>query len=249
MRLFLFIAILIFTQAVQASKVAIIIDDIGYRQTDEAVLSLPNSITLSVLPHTPLGETLAQHAHKQGHEIMLHVPMQALNGKTLGPGGLTNQMNEFEFKQQLDSAFNSVPFAVGVNNHMGSLLTQLDEPMQWLMESLKQRQGYFIDSVTTRYTRAGSTADTIGIPSLRRQIFLDNDTSTTGLEKQFQQLITLAHQQGRVVAIAHPYPETIDFLNKNLHRLSSQGITLVNASQLLPYTIAQQPGSATTRLK
>ncbi|WP_394204153.1 divergent polysaccharide deacetylase family protein [Shewanella waksmanii] len=250
MRLFFFLAILIFTTSVQASKVALIIDDIGYRQTDEAVLSLPNKITLSVLPHTPLGETLAKNGHQQGHEIMLHIPMQALNGKKLGPGGLTNQMSEYEFKQQIDAAFNSIPYAVGVNNHMGSLLTQLDEPMQWLMENLKHRQGYFIDSVTTRYTRAGAKADHIGIPTLRRQVFLDNDTSKAGLERQFNHLISLAHHQGQVVAIAHPYPETIEFLQNNLSRLKENGIHLVNASELLPYRIAQQPtNSATTRLK
>lgn len=138
-----------------AAQIALIIDDIGYRHTDQAVLALPSTVTLSVLPHTPLGEELANAGHKKGHEIMLHLPMQALNGKALGLGGLTNTMTEAQIRASVVDAINSVPFAKGANNHMGSLLTQLDEPMLWVMETLKQKHLYFIDSMTTRFTKAG----------------------------------------------------------------------------------------------
>lgn len=239
MRFLIFVFTLIFPGShVNAAKVAIIIDDIGYRQSDEAVLTLPNNITLSVLPHTPLGSSVAHIAHERGYEVMLHLPMQALNGKKLGPGGITNDMSEMDVKQTINQAFENIPFAKGANNHMGSLLTQLDEPMLWVMESLKQKRLYFVDSITTRYTKAGSTADKLGIPRLKRQIFLDNDVSQAGLEQQFERLIALALRQGQVVAIAHPHPETIEYLKQNLPRLQQAGISLVKVSELLPYKIA-----------
>ncbi|WP_299795835.1 divergent polysaccharide deacetylase family protein [uncultured Shewanella sp.] len=237
---------------VEASQVAIIIDDIGYRQSDEAVLSLPNNVTLSVLPHTPLGTEVAKTAHDKGYEIMLHLPMQALNGKLLGPGGLTNTMDESELKATLARALDNVPYAKGANNHMGSLLTQLDEPMQWVMESLKQRELYFVDSMTTRFTKASGKAELLGIPLLRRQVFLDNDISDSGLEASFKRLMSLAHKQGQVVVIAHPYPETIKFLNENLPRLEKAGIELVKTSYLLPYNLANKEkkgGAASVRLR
>ncbi|MCT8988325.1 divergent polysaccharide deacetylase family protein [Shewanella phaeophyticola] len=215
-----------------AAKLAIIIDDIGYRLTDEAALTLPANITLSVLPHTPLGQKLANDGHEKGHEIMLHLPMQALNGKALGHGGLTNDMSETQIKQQLQAAFKSIPFAKGANNHMGSLLTQMDDPMLWVMQSLKQQQLFFVDSVTTKYTKASDTANQLGVPLLRRHVFLDNDVSQRGLEKQFNQIIERTKQQGKLVAIAHPYPETIQFLRANLTRLEANGIVLVQTSQL-----------------
>ncbi|QFU25049.1 divergent polysaccharide deacetylase family protein [Shewanella eurypsychrophilus] len=253
MRIFIFfIALAVCTTYVNAAQVAIIIDDIGYRQSDEAVLSLPDNITLSVLPHTPLGSSVAQRAHSKGYEVMLHLPMQALNGKKLGPGGITNIMSESEVKNTIRLAFESVPFAKGANNHMGSLMTQLEEPMQWVMETLKQKELYFVDSMTTRYTKAGEAADRLGIPQLKRQVFLDNDVSTASLERQFTQLMALAHRQGQVVAIAHPYPETIAYLKHNLPRLHKSGIRLVKTSELLPYRIANKENkgkSATIRLK
>ncbi|QYJ86165.1 divergent polysaccharide deacetylase family protein [Shewanella mesophila] len=245
MRLLLLLAFILIVSPTKAAQVAIIIDDIGYRQTDTAVLSLPSSITLSVLPHTPLGKEIALLANDNGHEIMLHLPMQALNGKKQGPGGLTNKMNEQEFKQTIDSALGSIPNVRGVNNHMGSLLTQMNEQMIWLMESLKQQDTYFVDSATTRYTKAGEMANKLGVPQLKRQIFLDNDVSETALEYQFQRLIKLANNEGQVVVIAHPYPETIRFLQSNLKRLEQQGLTLVKTSQLLPYQLAQKESKVT----
>nr|WP_223296546.1 divergent polysaccharide deacetylase family protein [Shewanella pealeana] len=219
--------------SVFASQIAIIIDDIGYRQSDKAVLSLPANITLSILPHTPLGKDLASKAYIQGNEILVHLPMQALNGKTIGPGALTNTMSEIKFKAQVEDSINSVPHASGANNHMGSFLTQLNEPMRWVMESLRQHNIYFIDSMTTKYTRAGIVAESMGIPILRREIFLDNDRSQSGLEKQFKHAISLAHAKGKIVVIAHPYPETIAFLTKNLQRLANANIELVHTSQLV----------------
>ncbi|MCE9680500.1 divergent polysaccharide deacetylase family protein [Shewanella sp. AS1] len=241
MRLLLLLAFIFISVHSHAAQVSIIIDDIGYRQTDEAVLSLPSSVTLSVLPHTPLGKKIAKQASAKGHEIMLHLPMQALNGKKLGPGGLTNQMGEEEFKQTLSDAFNSIENVRGVNNHMGSLLTQMEQPMGWLMQTLKQQDNYFVDSVTTRYSKAGEMALKYGVPLMRREIFLDNDVSEKALEKQFKQILKLAKSQNHVIVIGHPYPETIAFLNKNLSRLSSESLSLVKTSALLPYRIAQQP--------
>ncbi|MBB1268493.1 divergent polysaccharide deacetylase family protein [Shewanella sp. SR44-3] len=233
--LYIFLGLL-FIQPVFAAKLAIIIDDIGYRQTDEAVLSLPNTITLSVLPHTPLGQKLAQDGHNNGHEIMLHLPMQALNGKELGPGGLTNDMTEQQIKQQLYYAVSSIPFAKGANNHMGSLLTQMRDPMRWVMQSLKQNNLYFVDSMTTRFTKAADSAQSLGVPTLKRQVFLDNDVSEVALQRQFNLIMAMAKKDKQVIAIAHPYPETVHFLKANLHRLEQAGIELVHTSHLLPPT-------------
>ncbi len=240
MRLLLIFILTCLAPSVTAAQLSIIIDDIGYRYTDKAVLLLPNSVTLAVLPHTPQGKKIALSASEQGHEIMLHLPMQSLNGKKLGPGGLTNQMTEQEFKLAVTDALDSIPNVRGVNNHMGSLLTQLPDHMTWLMEILKSRNNYFVDSITTRYSKAADIAQKQGIPLLKRAVFLDNDISDKALERQFQQAMDLAKQNGQAVMIAHTYPESIAFLNNNLERLTSNGVRLVKISEQLPYQLAQK---------
>lgn len=80
-------------------------------------------------------------------------------------------MSEAQIRDTVIDAIDSVPFAKGANNHMGSLLTQLDDPMLWIMETLKQKQLYFVDSMTTRFTKAGDKADQLGVPLLKLQLF------------------------------------------------------------------------------
>ncbi|MBE8168009.1 MAG: divergent polysaccharide deacetylase family protein, partial [Shewanella sp.] len=151
-----------------SAQVAIIIDDVGYKQSDRKVLSLPPQITLSILPFTPLATELAEQAHQQGHEIMLHFPMQSLNGKRLGIGGIDNSMTKQQICLAIEQAISSIPQVKGLNNHMGSLLTQLEMPMSWIMEILNRHQLYFIDSSTTRYTKARTIADHFDVPNLKR---------------------------------------------------------------------------------
>lgn len=215
-----------------SAQVAIIIDDVGYKQSDRKVLSLPPQITLSILPFTPLATELAEQAHQQGHEIMLHFPMQSLNGKRLGIGGIDNSMTKQQICLAIEQAISSIPQVKGLNNHMGSLLTQLEMPMSWIMEILNRHQLYFIDSSTTRYTKARTIADHFDVPNLKREIFLDNDLSYKGLEKQFETILTAAKHKQKVVVIAHPHKQTIAFLNANLHRLTQAGIELVPTSAL-----------------
>lgn len=216
-------------------KVAIIIDDIGYRKTDANVLQLPSNITLSILPHTPYGKDLAEQGHTANHEIMLHIPMEAENGKLLGPGGLTSDMDEAMIRENLRKAFDEVPFAVGINNHMGSLLTSLHQPMSWVMKFIKEQNVIFIDSATSSKSKAGTIAKELGVPTLARSIFLDNNLEHAYIAQQFSYLIKRAKRHKIAIAIAHPHPETIESIKRLLPLLSKQGIELVTISQLFKH--------------
>ncbi len=216
------------------AKVAIIIDDIGYRTTDEAALNLPGALTYAILPHTPFGLALAQRANQADKDVILHIPMEAENGKKLGPGALISSMDEQAIRASLQASFDEIPFAIGINNHMGSKLTQLYSPMVWTMRYLRDHQLIFIDSVTTNHSKARRLARHFGVPNLSRHLFLDNELSESYISGQFAQLITQAKKYKRVVAIAHPHPETIQVLSYLLPQLAMHDIDLVGVSELLP---------------
>jgi polysaccharide deacetylase 2 family uncharacterized protein YibQ len=217
----------------QNAQVAIIIDDIGYRQSDAAVLTLPGKITYAILPHTPYGKTLAQQAYNQDDDVILHIPMEAENGKKLGPGALTTHMNEQAIRTVLSLAFAEIPFALGINNHMGSKLTKLYNPMTWTMRFLKERDLFFVDSVTTGRTKAERIANKLGVPTTHRQFFLDNELNSDYIDQQFLQLIEYAQQHKSVVAIAHPHPETVIALKRLIPLLAQLEIDLVPISSLI----------------
>ncbi|PCI52911.1 MAG: hypothetical protein COB45_11560 [Gammaproteobacteria bacterium] len=235
---FLFIILsfttLLSTASAQAkpARIAIVIDDIGYRETDKHALLLPGAITYSILPHTPYGKALAMEANASHREVLLHIPMEAENGKKLGPGALTSAMNKAEIYASLGESLAEVPFAIGINNHMGSHLTQLVKPMSWTMGFLKQHHLLFLDSKTSPYSKASIIAQKLGVPVKGRHIFLDNQLTESYINKQFQALIEYAQTQNVAIAIAHPHPETIQALQHLIPTLQQQNIELVPLSAL-----------------
>jgi hypothetical protein len=205
-------------------------------------------VTLALLPHTPFAAQLANAAQRRGKEIMLHLPMQAATPEPLGPGALTLDMTELRFRRVLQQGLASVPHVVGVNNHMGSLLTRHPGAMQWLMEELRERQLYFIDSRTTAQTVAESLALENGVATSRRHVFLDASPDEQAVRSEFKRWLKLARRQGQAIAIGHPYPATLRVLAEKLPQLAKLGVELVPASQLTTHNKRSEPWRASSSL-
>ncbi|MFT4763202.1 MAG: polysaccharide deacetylase 2 family uncharacterized protein YibQ [Oleispira sp.] len=219
---------------VHSAQLVIIIDDIGNNyQLGNAMVELKGPLTLAFLPHTPYAKKLANKAYLQQKEIILHAPMENTVKAALGPGALTQALTETELKQSLKKSIASIPHVQGMNNHMGSALTQNKKAMTWVMETLQTEQLYFVDSLTSPNSVAYQQAIKHQLPALRRHIFLDNDKSLEALTRQWNKALRIAHNTGRAILIGHPYTESHAFLAKQLPKLAAKGIELIPASQLL----------------
>lgn len=216
--------------------ISIIIDDLGEQLVaGKQAIALPGQITYAFLPHTGYAARLAELAHQQNKEVMLHMPMQAIGENRLGSGGLTLDMSHNDFLSALKSSLDSVPHISGLNNHMGSLLTQHPGHMTWLMEALSSEHDhlYFVDSRTTDHTIAHQIATEYKVPTISRNVFLDNSRDEVAISRQFERLIKQAEQNGTAVAIGHPYAETLAFLQKALPTLEQRGIELISTSMII----------------
>jgi len=237
-RRFLFIIVLLLSCNLQANSfkptIAIIIDDIGYQKSDFKLIDLPYALTFSVLPHTPYGQRTARYAFSRQRDVMLHMPMQSTHHTAEELGTLSQHMTKQQVQHSLQTALADIPYAIGINNHMGSLFTELEQHMAWTMEYLQHRHLFFVDSLTTPRSTADKYASEYGVTSLSRHVFLDNEQTEDAISKQFDQLIRLAKSGRPAIAIGHPYPETYNFLRKHLPLLKQQGIQLVGISKLLP---------------
>ncbi len=221
--------------------VAIIIDDLGYKKKhDMRAIQLPGNVTYAFLPHTPYIKDMAVSVHEQGHEIMLHLPMQSTEPFFLGPGALTNEMTEQEFKQSIIKSIHSIPHVKGVNNHMGSLMTSQKESMIWLMDELSKTDLFFVDSRTSVETVAEQSANLYKIKNTRRNVFLDHELNRPAIEFQFDRLIKLAKKNGSAVAIGHPFNITLDVLEEKIPQLEAAGIQLIKVSELIDKQFTQQ---------
>jgi len=220
----------------QRPRIAIIIDDLGYeRAAGERAIALPGPLTYAILPGTPRAEYLADRAHAAGKDVLLHLPLQPTSGdEASDPGSLLLDMTHGEFVDAFRENLASVPHAIGVNNHRGSLLTQHPGHMSWLMEEISDHQRFFfVDSYTTADSVALDIAFEKGVPSVKRDVFLDPDLEPATLHREFARLKSLAAKQGFAVGIGHPYPTTLQFLESALEELNADGYELVNVSSLV----------------
>ncbi|MGB5257790.1 MAG: divergent polysaccharide deacetylase family protein [Woeseiaceae bacterium] len=231
----LLLVVSVTAQAEQA-RVAIIIDDLGYRlDAGRRAIALPGPVAFAVLPGTPRAVTLARWAHEQGKEVLLHLPLQAnSDDKDQEPIGIDLDMSRERLALTFERALSSVPHVIGVNGHKGSLLTRHPGHMQWLMEEIRARDNlFFVDSYTTAHSVALQMATEAGVSAVRRDVFLDPDPSPETVLRQFERMKLLARKRGLVVAIGHPYDATLELLEKELPKLAEQGIKLVSISELI----------------
>ncbi|MFB4392534.1 MULTISPECIES: divergent polysaccharide deacetylase family protein [unclassified Pseudomonas] len=209
---------------------SIVIDDLGQNvERDRRTLALPGPVTMAIMPDTPHATEFARQAHKAGRTVILHMPMDPATGPYAWHPGTPLE----ELARRLDAALAKVPFAAGINNHMGSRMTAQREPMTWLMGELQRRQLFFVDSRTSAATVAAAEAQAQGLAHVSRDVFLDDVRTAEAITAQLQQGIALARRQGSAVLIGHPYPQTLEVLEKQMPRLKSQGIELIGLQQMI----------------
>jgi polysaccharide deacetylase 2 family uncharacterized protein YibQ len=217
-------------------RLAIILDDVAADpEAVEAIFSLHYPLTLSILPNHPHSIRTAEEAHRRGYQVMLHLPMASRANEHPEFQELRPGMSAAEISSALNAMLNSVPYAVGVNNHQGSLATSNPRLMANLMPALRNRNLFFIDSRTTAATVAYDTAQSAGVHSAFRNVpFLDDVQEIGAIRRQLELAAKDARERGQAIAIGHPHPETLRALSEFLPEAEAQGIKLVYASDLVP---------------
>ncbi|HVN70509.1 MAG TPA: divergent polysaccharide deacetylase family protein [Desulfomonilia bacterium] len=214
-------------------KVAIIIDDMGQdMDVTRRLCAIDANLTFSVLPYETHTEQVALYLHKQGKEVLLHLPMEG-NGKNPGLGAIYHDTNPEEARKILKESLEKVPMADGVNNHMGSVVTQNEAIMKALFADIKDHGLFFIDSLTTGKSICASVATEMNLPFQVRDVFLDNEQSYPYIARQLDELVTIARRHGQAIAICHPHPVTVEVLVHEVPRLNEKGIEVVRASRLI----------------
>lgn len=215
------------------------------RVRGERAIRLPADLTYAFIPGTSHSIRLARMANREGKEVMLHLPMANTHNQPLGDFALTTDLSRQDFSQTFEAAMNRVPFASGINNHMGSALTQQPMAMQWLMQSVKKHRLFFVDSRTTPLTVASEIAQQANIRTASRDVFLDNVRTSYEIDRQFRRLLSKAERNRTAIAIGHPYEATIDYLEAVIPILAAENIRIVPVSEIIKMRLASQQLAAT----
>jgi polysaccharide deacetylase 2 family uncharacterized protein YibQ len=215
-------------------RIAVVIDDLGHDVAELRPLEgLGVPVTYSVLPYEDQTPQVVAELRRRKAEILLHLPMQPKNGENPGPGALLEGMSDGELKEKTEAALAAVPGAVGVNNHMGSLLSAEEGPMTTVLEVLADRGLFFLDSRTSAETVGYKVAVGLGVPAAERQVFLDGESTPEAIHEQFQRLLAVARARGSAIAIGHPHPETLAALLREVPKAKAEGFEFVPVSYLL----------------
>ena len=217
------------------SRIALIIDDIGFsRARLQHFLDLNIPLTFAVLPQLPNSDKFAKMIYNKGHEVMLHQPMEPYNSeKDPGPGAIYINDDFSRITRIMAENIANIPFAVGVNNHMGSKFTEHPEKLSQALTVIKKKNMFFIDSLTSYRSKAYMTAVASKVPAAKSNRFIDNIPEKSKISSQLHKLARQATQRDYAIGIGHPYPATAAGIKEFVEKLDLTRYSLVYASCLL----------------
>jgi len=214
--------------------IAIVIDDLGNDAArTNAAIALPANVTMSFLPYPPRSLELSRRAHLAGHEVIVHLPMQPLGNENPGERALKVGLPSDELQRRLGWSLSRVAEYHGVNNHMGSRFSTSRADLLPVMRELKARGLFFLDSRTTEKTQVEHVAREVGVLTGGRDIFIDDERSAAAIAQQLAHIEDFARKSGNVIAIGHPYPETLSALSKWTKTIKERGFRLAPLREVL----------------
>ena len=214
--------------------IAIVIDDLGADGIDtRRAIALPREVSLSFLPYPDAAPEFAREGYRAGHQILVHVPMEPDGRTDPGPNALLTSLDSATNISRLDWALSRIPGYSGINNHEGSRFTADRDALVPVIEHLAEKHVFFLDSRTSPGTEVVTLARAFGVRSAGRDVFLDDTVSPDAIATQLARVEAIAREQGVVIAIGHPHPETMDALARWTAQAASRGYELVTASEAI----------------
>lgn len=223
-------------------QVAVVIDDLGLDRARTAeVIRLHGPLTLSFMTYASELAQQTDAAHEAGHELFLHVPMEAVDQRAdPGPHGLFTSQSRAEILDRLRWGLGRFEGFVGINNHMGSKFTSDLHSMAPVMEELRARGLVFLDSRTSSTSTGIRLAISYGVPHVARDVFLDDDQKSSAIAGQLARVERVARQHGSAIAIGHPHDATIMALKTWLPHVEGKGLALVPVSAVVRRRMAEE---------
>jgi polysaccharide deacetylase 2 family uncharacterized protein YibQ len=215
--------------------IVLILDDVGFdHQPLDSAMAIDPNVNFAVLPNGRRSIEFASTLHARGFELLCHLPMEPEGFPRISPGdgAVLTTMSDAQIATATRANIESIRFARGVNNHMGSRATADRRVMTDVLGALPKGM-YFIDSKTTGNSIAGPLARTMRVKTASRNVFLDDVQDVAAIRRQLADLAEVASSRGVSVGIGHMYPSTIQVLTEDAPKLRAEGFRFVRASAVV----------------
>ena len=221
---------------IETPLIAVVIDDMGInRKRTLDIISIEAPLTSSFLTYGSDLNGLAQKAKAAGHEIMIHAPMEPKVEASLAPDTLRTDMTRDEIEDlfsQMINKFADIKVS-GINNHMGSKFTEDETSLGYVMDIIKEKGMFFLDSKTTSVSKGKELAVAEKVNFAQRDVFLDNENNYDYILNQLQKAENIAGKKGFAIAICHPKSQTYPALKDWVESLKDKNIKLVHVSEIV----------------
>ncbi len=222
----------------KSKQLAVIVDDLGnyHGSLLQDFVKTNPAVTFAVMPDSKYAKESLAAAKSQGHECIIHIPMEPLDYPKNNPGknAIYVQLSQKEIEKRMEDYIHQLPGCVGANNHMGSFASSDLAAMQSVMSVLKRNNFYFVDSRTTSESVAFNVAQKSLVPAYKRDLFIDEpNLSEDNLRKQLSILQNLRSSQDYAIVIIHCHTrQHLDYLNRFIRSIPALGYELVPVSKL-----------------
>lgn len=214
-------------------RIAVVIDDWGYNLNNLHIVDqIKYPLTCSVLPRLKYSATVSSELHARGFEIILHLPLQPREKYNLEKDTIMVSSTPQAIEDIMERDLNSIAYAKGVSNHMGSLATENQYTMSAIFKELKKRRLYFLDSLVSPKSLCERLSKKMGLSFARRDIFLDNKEEPAYIRNQIMKLKTKAKVYGQAIGIGHDRRVTLEVLKEMMPQLEKEGYSFVFVSEL-----------------
>ncbi len=216
-------------------KIAFVIDDLGYNKRQaELLFSIDHPLTIAILPQLPHSRYFAEEGKNHGFDTILHQPLEPENqNEDPGPGLIKADMTVEQVQEILEKNLSTVPGVIGVNNHMGSRATRDRRLMYLVAKEIKHRNLFFLDSLTHSQSIAHDVTFALGIPTVKRDVFLDNEDVYESIVERIKETAEIAKQNGKAVAIGHIRQNTLQAIKDTIPNLEAEGFEITTLKELL----------------
>ncbi|MFH1505017.1 MAG: divergent polysaccharide deacetylase family protein [Candidatus Omnitrophota bacterium] len=213
-------------EAIIRPQIALIFDDLGESLNDlKEIYSLGIPLTVSIIPGLKFSKNIAHIASRCGLSVFIHLPLQPKNKdvfKTNKYRFINSDLSQRETIFLLRRYLNSIRISIGINNHMGSKATEDPKLMEIILKEIKKRGLVFVDSRTSLESVAYKIAREEGMICGYNEGFLDSIDDLKEITGRMSVLIEKAKEKGKIIIIAHPRKNTIDFLKERLPALEKE---------------------------
>ena len=215
-------------------KIAIVIDDWGYNLDNQYILEqIKYPFTASVLPRLYYSKEISAQLHKLGFQVILHLPTEPHEKYRLEKNTILTSMGEQAIINIIAQDLADIHFAIGVSNHMGSKATEDLRTMSTVLNELKKRNLFFLDSRVSPKTICSNLAARLHVGFAKRDIFLDNKEEAEYIKGQIYKLKRKAQMYGYAIGIGHDRKITLEVLKATMPELEREGYKFVFVSELV----------------